>query len=295
MTVLITGGRGAVARGLAALLAERGAAFRLASREPTGAAPGAVHCDLTDPGTFPAALEGVRSVFLYAAAEHIDAFAREAVRAGVEHVVLLSSSSVLDPGARENALAASHLAVEEALLAAPLRTTLLRPGSFASNARSWARDIRSGVPVRLPHPGSHSDPVHEADLAEAALAVLTEPELGGRAHTLTGPRSLTFLDQLEVLSGALGRPVPHEEVTPQAWKDSVAAYLPGPYADALLAHWAAGVGVPAPISGSVELLTGHPARSFADWVEDHREEFADPANAKGPGPLARTGALQQGE
>ncbi|MER5729432.1 NAD(P)H-binding protein [Streptomyces sp. NPDC002138] len=276
MTILVTGGRGAIARGLAALLAERDIPFRLASREPgtPDAAPGAVHCDLTDPATFPAALAGVRAVFLYAAAEGIDDFVKEAVRAGVEHIVLLSSSSVLDPDARESALAASHLAVEEALLAAPLRTTLLRPGSFASNAGQWAWSIRSGEPVRLPYPGAHSDPVHEADLAEAAFAVLTDPGLGGRAYTLTGPRSLTFAEQLEVLSRVLDRPVAFETLTPQAWKDSVAAYVPGPYADALLAYWAAGVGVPVEITGSVELLTGHPARSFADWAEDHAAEFA---------------------
>ncbi|MDJ0379694.1 NAD(P)H-binding protein [Streptomyces sp. G-G2] len=278
MTILVTGGRGAVARGLAALLVERGIPFRPASREPAapGAAPGSVHCDLTDPATFPAALKGVRSVFLYAAAEGIDDFVKEAVTAGVQHIALLSSSSVLGPDARESALSASHLAVEEALLAAPLRTTLLRPGSFASNAGSWAWPIRSGAPVRLPYPGSHSDPVHETDIAEAAFAVLTDAGLGGRAYTLTGPRSLSFEAQIEILAGVLGRPIACETITPAAWKSSVADYIPEPYADALLAYWAASDGVPVEITDTVELLTGHPARSFATWAEEHVAEFAAP-------------------
>ncbi|MBT2457201.1 SDR family oxidoreductase [Streptomyces sp. ISL-86] len=270
--ILVTGGRGAVARGLSGLLTAHDLPHRLASREPDS--PGTVHCDLTDPATFPGALAGVRSVFLYAEAAAIDAFIKEAVTAGVEHVILLSSSSVLAPDAADSPLSASHLAVEEALLASPLRTTLLRPGSFASNARGWAWSLKSGRPVHLPYPGSHCDPVHEADIAEAAFAVLTNPALAGRAYTLTGPHSLTFTTQLAILGGVLGRPVPMEAVSPEQWKSEVDGYIPAAYADALLAYWAANDGLPVEITDAVENLTGHPARSFETWVEDHAAEFA---------------------
>ncbi|MBT2402601.1 MULTISPECIES: NAD(P)H-binding protein [unclassified Streptomyces] len=270
--ILVTGGRGAVARGLSGLLTAHDLPHRLASREPDS--PGTIHCDLTDPATFPGALAGVRSVFLYAEAAAIDAFIKEAVTAGVEHVILLSSSSVLAPDAADSPLSASHLAVEEALLASPLRTTLLRPGSFASNARGWAWSLESGRPVHLPYPGSHCDPVHEADIAEAAFAVLTDPALAGRAYTLTGPHSLTFTTQLAILGGVLGRPVPMEAVSPEQWKSEVDGYIPAAYADALLAYWAANDGLPVEITDAVEHLTGHPARSFETWVEDHAAEFA---------------------
>ncbi|RSS83880.1 NAD(P)H-binding protein [Streptomyces sp. WAC06614] len=271
MSILVTGGRGAVARGLTALLTERGIPFRLGSREP--GTPGAVHCDLTDPATFPAALHGIRSVFLYAEAEAADAFVKEAVAAGVEHVVLLSSSSVLAEDA-DSALSAAHLAVEQALLASPLTVTLLRPGAFAANARGWAGAVRSGVPVRLPYPGAYADPLHEADLAEAAFAVLTDPALAGGSYTLTGPQSLSFAAQLAILGDVLGRPVPFESVTPEEWKAGVEGYIPGPYADALLAYWAAQDGLPTEITDTVEQLTGHPARSFESWVREHAADFS---------------------
>ncbi|WP_327283555.1 MULTISPECIES: NAD(P)H-binding protein [unclassified Streptomyces] len=271
MSILVTGARGAVARGLVPLLAARGVPHRLASREPD--TPGIVHCDLGDPSTFPDALAGVRSVFLYAEASAIGAFVEEAVTAGVEHVVLLSSSSVLAPGAADSRLAASHLAVEEALLASPLRTTLLRPGAFARNSLGWAWSLKSGRPVHLPYPGSHGDPVHEADLAEAAFAVLTDPALGGRAYHLTGPHSLSFATQLAILGGVLGAPVPFESVTPEQWKAEVDGYISGPYADALLAYWASSDGLPVEITGAVEHLTGHPARSFETWAQDHADAF----------------------
>ncbi|MEW2415056.1 NAD(P)H-binding protein [Streptomyces sp. NPDC046866] len=271
MSILVTGARGAVARGLASLLAASGIAHRLGSREPGG--PGTVRCDLSDPATFPEALAGARSVFLYAEAAGIDAFVEEAATAGVEHVVLLSSSSVLAPDAAENPLAAAHLAVEEALLASALHTTVLRPGAFASNALGWAGSLKAGRPVRLPYPQAHTDPVHEADLAEAAFAVLADPALAGRAHTLTGPESLSFAAQLSVLGRVLGRPVPFETVTPEQWRAEVDGRIPGPYADALLAYWAASDGAPTEPTDAVERLTGHPARTFATWTEDHAAAF----------------------
>ncbi|WSW01988.1 NAD(P)H-binding protein [Streptomyces sp. NBC_01006] len=272
MSILVTGARGSVARGLVSLLAAHGVPHRLASREPD--TPDTVRCDLGDPATFPGALAGVRSVFLYAEASAIDAFVKEAVTAGVEHVVLLSSSSVLAPGAAGSPLAASHLAVEEALLASPLRTTLLRPGSFASNALGWAWSLKSGRPVHLPYPGAYCDPVHEADLAEAAFAVLTDPALAGRAYHLTGPQPLTFATQLAILGGVLGAPIPFESVTAEQWKAEVDGYISGPYADALLDYWAASDGLPVEITDAVEHLTGHPARTFETWAHGHAEAFS---------------------
>ncbi|MFE2307751.1 NAD(P)H-binding protein [Streptomyces sp. NPDC059411] len=269
--ILVTGGRGAIARGLSSLLAAHEIPHRLASREPDK--PGTVHCDLTDPATFPDALVGVRSVFLYAEAAAVDAFVKEAVEAGVEHVVLLSSSSVLAPDAADSPLAAAHLAVEQALLASPLRTTLLRPGSFASNALGWAWSLKSDRPVHLPYPGSYCDPVHEADIAEAAFAVLADPSLGGRAYTLTGPQSLTFAAQLAILGDAVGRSIPFEPVSREQWKAEVDGYIPGPYAEALLDFWAATDGLPVGLTDGVEQLTGHSPRTFAAWSADHADAF----------------------
>ncbi|WP_030205029.1 SDR family oxidoreductase [Streptomyces sp. NRRL S-87] len=272
MTILVTGARGAVARRLTTLLAARDLPHRLASRTPER--PGTHRLDLADPATFAAALDGASAVFLYAEAAGAEAFAAQAAAAGVQHIVLLSSSAVLAPDAAAQPLAAAHLAVERALLASPVRTTVLRPGAFAGNARGWSRAIRSGSPVRLPFPGSHSDPVHEADIAEAALAALTDPDrLGGRPYTLGGPQSLTFATQLAVLGRALGRTIPVETVTPEEWKADAAAWLKGEYADALLGWWRATDGRPVPVTDGVERLTGRPARPFETWAADHAAEF----------------------
>jgi uncharacterized protein YbjT (DUF2867 family) len=274
---LITGGRGAVATHLTRLLLDDGRPVRLASARPDALTPpdgvDAVRLDLTDASTFPGALSGVRSVFLYADPTRIEDLIGDAHRAGVEHVVLLSSSSVLSPDAADDPLARSHLDVENALLASPLTATILRPGSFASNAGAWAWPIKAGRPVNLPYPDAHNDPIHEKDVAEAAYAVLTDERHRGGAYHLTGPESLTFAQQLDRLAAVLGRPVTVGHVTRDEWKREMAEYIPSHYADALLNWWESTVDKPVALTETVELLTGHPALSFETWATDHAGEF----------------------
>ncbi|MET7331504.1 NAD(P)H-binding protein [Nonomuraea sp. NPDC005650] len=271
MTVLVTGSRGSVARSLLTLLRDRGLDARPASKRPDD--PQTLKCDLTDPATFPAALKGVTSVFLYAEPSCAGAFAEEAARAGVEHIVLLSSSAVLTPDPDSSLLAKSHLEVERALEASPVRATSLRPGSFAGNTLGWAWSVKSGRPVGLPYPGSHNDPIHEADVAEAALAVLTDPALSGRPYTLTGPQSLTFAQQIDILSEVTGRDIPVKHLSREEWKEEMAEYIPASYADPLLDWWQSNDGRPVEITRTVQELTGHPARPFADWAREHAAAF----------------------
>ncbi|MER7726231.1 NAD(P)H-binding protein [Streptomyces sp. NPDC096323] len=277
MPTLVTGCRGRVGSALVSLLHQGGHAVRAGSRNPEGlslpAGVPAVPCDLGDPGTFAAALDGVDSVFLYAEPSHITAFLTAAQTAGVTHIVLLSSSSVLDPDAGSNPIAASHHAVEQALTASPLTTTLLRPGAFAGNACQWSESFRSGRPVDLPYPHSATSPIDESDIAEAAHAVLTDARLRGSAYHLTGPESLTAAEQVEILAAATGSPAAFRTVSRAAWKDAVSPFVPEPIAEALLDYWAATDGSAAEVTGETEKLTGRPARTFAAWATEHAAAF----------------------
>ncbi|MEU9320828.1 NAD(P)H-binding protein [Streptomyces sp. NPDC048295] len=279
MHTLVTGCRGRIGAALVPLLHRDGHTVRAASRKPGDLAATlpagvpVVTCDLGDPGTFDAALDGIDSVFLYAEPSGIDAFLAAAETAGVDHIVLLSSSSVLAPDAGDNPIAASHHAVEQALIASPLITTSLRPGAFASNAYQWAHSVRAHGSVDLPYPNSYSSPIDGADIAEAAFAVLTDPRLRGVAYHLTGPESLTAAEQVGLLAAASGHPITVNTVSGAAWKESMAAYLPEQVADALLAYAAATDGSPDEVTGDVEKLTGHPARTFAAWAAEHAAAF----------------------
>ncbi|MEU9200957.1 NAD(P)H-binding protein [Streptomyces sp. NPDC048332] len=277
MLTLVTGSRGRVGSALVTLLHRDGHGVRAGSRNPgelplPGGVP-SVLCDLGDPGTFAAALEGVDAVFLYAEPSHVDEFLAAAQTAGVAHIVLLSSSSVLDPDPGANPIAASHHAVEQALIASPLTTTLLRPGAFAGNAYQWSESIRSGRPVELPYPNSGTSPIDEADIAEAARAVLTDIRLRGTAYHLTGPESLTAAEQVGLLAAASGSSAAFRTVSRAAWKDAVSPFVPEEIAEGLLDHWAATDGAAAEVTGETEKLTGRPARTFAAWAADHAAAF----------------------
>ena len=277
MSVLVTGSRGRVGSALVALLHNKGLAVRSSSRTPEQAdlpaGVDSVVCDLGDPATFAPALDGIESVFLYADPTRIDAFIEQAQTAGVRHIVLLSSSSVLGPPESDSPIAALHRSVETALEAAAVETTFLRPGNFATNALQWSHAIRTTGSVDLPYPGSYLDSIHEADLAEAAFAVLTQPDLRGSAHHLTGPQALTFAEQVAVLGRATGRELTVNAVTPAAWREAMGAHMPAEIMDALLGYWEAQDGIPPVITDGVERLTGHPGRTFAEWAADHVDAF----------------------
>ncbi|WP_378738579.1 SDR family oxidoreductase [Nocardia brasiliensis] len=273
--ILITGGRGSVGTNLLALLRADDLAVRVGSRRPEQlpADISAMTCDLTDPSTFPAALAGVTSVFLYAEPSTITEFATAATEAGVEHIVLLSSTAALGPDAATNPLGKFHLDTEVGLAAARMTTTVLRPGTFAGNARIWADAIKAGSPVSLPYPDAYTDPIHELDIAAAAHAVLTKPDHRGAEHQLTGPEALTFRQQLDRIAEVTGQPVAVDHVTPEEWKEQIRGHLPISVADALLDHWRRHDGVPTPLTDTVTTLTGRPSRTFTNWIEDNAAEF----------------------
>ncbi|MGO4647561.1 hypothetical protein AB4305_21725 [Nocardia sp. 2YAB30] len=68
-----------------------------------------------------------------------------------------------------------------------LPLTILRPGAFAANARTWFPAIEAERVVRLPFPELHLTPIHEADLAAAAITALDDPAHIGKVYPSPGP------------------------------------------------------------------------------------------------------------
>jgi len=71
MTILVTGGRGKIARAVATGLTAAGHDVRVASREPSTLGAAAVSYDPADPGP---ALHGISQVFLYSDPSSAPAF-----------------------------------------------------------------------------------------------------------------------------------------------------------------------------------------------------------------------------
>lgn len=278
MNILITGVGGRVGRGVLDRLIATGVPFRAASRRPEAAAlpdgVPVVMADLSRPETLPEVLEGITKVFLYAQPDGVDGFVKAAVEAGVQHVVLLSSSSAAQrPSGTAGFNAERHLTVEQALADSGMAWTFLRPGAFATNSLRWANSIRSEGVVRLPYPEAGLAPIHEADIVDVAMAALTGTGLEGGMPLMSGPESLTQREQVELIGQAIGKPLRFEELTPEQAREEMGRYMPPQYVELLLNGWAASDGVAASVSDQVERITGHPGRTFAQWARDHAADF----------------------
>ena len=276
MTVLVSGATGSVGGAVFHRLREQGVEVRGGTRHPdtAGLPEGtAVAFDLGEPATFGPALRGVQRVFLYAATDDLGPFLDAARAAGVPHVVLLSSSSVVEDNAVANPIAQHHQHLEDAVAGSGLPHTFLRPGYFASNALRWAASVRANRSVSLAYPEAVLDPIHELDIAEVAAVALTADGLIGRAPVLTGPENLTQRQQVQTIAGALGQPVELIELTADAAREQMAHALPLPIVDTLLRLLAGAVGTTSELTGEVHAITGHPPRPFTDWAHQHVADF----------------------
>ncbi len=278
MTLLITGARGKVGQALIARLHAAGLPVRAASADPAAltvpAGVDTAELRLDAPETFSAALKDISQVFLYAEPAGIDAFLTESEAAGVEHIVLMSSSSVLGPDAENDPLGAHHLTVEQALTASGIAATVLRPDAFASNALGWAWFISNGMPIQHPYPDAQVAPIHIEDIADIALAAFHGGAVRGSVVSLSGAQPLTFREQLAVISSVLGRDIPVVHITPEKALEQLTEHMTPAMAGSLLAYWAFTAEHPVAIADTIESLLGRPARSFQQWVRENADAFS---------------------
>ena len=132
---------------------------------------------------------------------------------GLKHIVLLSGR-----GEHHARLG------EDAVRASGIDYTLVRSAWFAQNfSEGYLRDpILAGV---LPMPGGMiREPIIDIDdIADVAVAALTEDGHKGQLYEVTGPRLMSFADMAEALSSALGRPVRHIPISFDDFHANVAA------------------------------------------------------------------------
>ncbi|CAM5397246.1 NAD(P)H-binding protein [Streptomyces sp. ID03-2B] len=271
MTILVTGATGTVGRRVVEQLLERGEHVRALTRDPARAELPAgvdvVRGDLTDPASLEPALDGVTGLHLITfggglfapleTGEEILGLAREA---GVRRVTVLHGGG--------------GTPMESAVRASGFDWTVVMPVEFMANALEWAPGIRSEGVVREPFVDRLSAMVHESDIGAVAAVALTEDGHGGQEYLVTGPQVLTVRDKTAAVGAARGADVELVELTEEqareSWRgqgmpEDVIAFLIGVYRDT-------------PPEGrtvidTVEKVTGRPARTFAQWAEEHAEHF----------------------
>ncbi|GAA3148261.1 uncharacterized protein YbjT (DUF2867 family) [Kribbella aluminosa] len=272
MTILITGATGNAGGAVVQSLAEQGvpgrALVRTATDLPAGIEP--VYGDLNRPETFVGALPGVSGIFLLSGYERLDELLANAVRAGVRKVVVLSSSSL--DGELTNAVAAYHHATEQAVRAADVEWTFLRPNSFMSNTLRWRDQLRAGDEVRVQFPEVPVSTIHPRDIGDIAVRALQGAH-DSEVLRLTGPVALTPVEQVAVLAETLGRPLTAYPMSRAETHAELHTTMPEPYAAAIESFFGDGTVDETSVNTTVTDATGHPARTLQTWTQENRALF----------------------
>ena len=277
--ILVTGATGNVGRWVVDQLARAGQPVRALTRDPTGKTfPDGVRVavgDLGRPETLAAAFDGVDRMVLLPLAEtarQVVALARDA---GVRRLVVLSSSAVEDDGDDRNYANGVYRPVERAVEQSGLEWTHVRGGEFMANTLEvWAPSIRTEGVVRDIHGEVRGAPVHEADVAEVAVAALLQDGHAGRKYVVTGPEAITRRQQVRIIAEVVDRKIRFEELTPEQararWRgwgvpEDAIEYIVQP----------PGTLDPSvnPVSPDYRRVLGRPGRDYRQWVTDHVDAF----------------------
>ncbi|MET9702394.1 SDR family oxidoreductase [Streptomyces griseus] len=274
--ILVTGATGNIGRELLRQL--DGADVRALTRDATRAAAGmpagveVTEGDLGRPDALKSALRGARSLFLIPGVGDDTGTLDAARDAGVEHVVLVSSITVMTHPHLGPARA--NLAVERRLRESGMEWTVLRPTQFASNTLWWARSVRDASVVRVPYADVGLLTVHPADIASVARAALTGPEHRGRTYPLTGPKLISPRRQAGELGRVLGREVACVGITREEAYPPMAAMMGSEVADSVLDLMGGDVNdALLAVHDTVARVTGSPARPYRRWAEENADAF----------------------
>ncbi len=255
-------GVGAEARGLVKPGSE--------SKLPDGVEPATG--DLNDPENVCEHLEGVSAVFLLSGYEGIDRSLALMRDAGVERVVLLSSSAA-PTGDLENAVARYHILSERAVSESGLPWTFLRPNSFMSNAYRWLPQLEEGNLIRGPFGDVAISTIDPDDLGAVAARSLTTGEHEGQAYRLSGPEALRPAEQVAILAKFAGRDLRFEAQTDAEARAEMEGQMPKEYVDAFFEFFSEGTVDETTVHPTVEQVTGREPRSFEQWAEAHADAF----------------------
>lgn len=265
--ILVTGASGKSGRRVVSQLRARGLPVRAASRN------GEHVFDWTDRGTWDAALEGVRSVYIVQldGTRLVRPFVERAVRHGVRRIVLASGRGIDLPGYAQDSSGVLEGLVdsESAVRESGLEWTISRPGWFAQNFSEgfFADAVRAGE-LRLPAGDGAATFVDAEDIAAVVAAALTEDRHAGQIYELSGPRAVTLAEAVATISEAIGREVRY---VPLSVQDHVAELVQQGWPPADAESFTDVIeplrsGKDEYVSDGVQRALGRPPRTFAEFA-----------------------------
>lgn len=258
--ILVLGGTGKTGSRVAQRLTQRGFLVQIGSRS------GEPAFDWLDPATWKPVLRGADAVYIAfqpdlavpGAVDTIRSFTETAVASGVRKLVLLSGRGE----------AAAEMC-ERAVMRSGVEWTILRASWFNQNfSESYLLEPVLAGHVALPVAAVGEPFIDADDIAEVAVAALTEPGHAGQLYELTGPRLLTFAGAVGEIAGATGRTIQYELISMGAYAAELAEQgVPDEYV-ALLTYLFTEVldGRNASLTDGVERVLGRKPTDFADYA-----------------------------
>ncbi|KUJ09143.1 NAD(P)-binding protein [Mollisia scopiformis] len=303
--VIVFGPTGAVGSAAALTASELGAPVILAMRDPSKPIPvlsdlekaanfTRIYADLTKPDTVHAAISttGAKHAFLYCAhgtPDHMKATVQALKAAGIEFVVFLSSYTVrgdLEAIPPAEAIPYVHAQVEIQLreVFGEKGFVAARPGSFASNTRQYAKEVREGE-VRMYRPGLKVDCIVPEDIGRVCGGILVRGPRDGeeRAVYLYGPELLTQEGTVKVLEKVLGKEIKVRELDEgETYKMFMDRGTPEYFVKYMInlmkrsgteEYQVYGYPVAKEELLNVEKYSGRKATTFEEWAEQNKESF----------------------
>ncbi len=211
---LVLGATGKTGRRIVQRLSEKGHAVRNGSRQSDPP------FDWDDQSTWDAVLDGVTAAYIsYApdlaipgATDAIRAFVERAVKQGVPRLVLLSGRG--EEEAQE---------CERIIQRPDIEWTVVRCSWFSQNFSEgeFLEMVLAGE-IALPA-GDVGEPFIDVDdIADVAVAAITEDGHAGQVYELTGPRLLTFAEAVAEIADATGREIQYMQIPHEAFTAGIA-------------------------------------------------------------------------
>ena len=260
--ILVLGANGKTGRRVVERLAAADVPVRAGSR--SGTPP----FDWHEPASWTAALDGVQAAYISyypdlavpGAVEATGKFAKLAVDHGVNRLVLLAGRGEAEAERAEVAVAESGADL-----------TIVRSTWFMQNFSEgdFRSQLLEGL-VTLPA-GDMVEPFVDADdIADVAVAALTEENHAGQLYELTGSRLLTFAEAIDEISQATGQEIRYAPVSVEEFAAAMATQGVPPEAIEIFSFLFGEIldGRNAHLTDGVQRALGREPRDFKDFARD---------------------------
>lgn len=284
MTILLTGATGKTGGAAAKALTAQGAKVRAIVRSAEKAKPLAdagvelVTGDVADAAVLAKAFAGVTKAALILPngekqLENEKRFVDEAKKAGVKHIVKLSSIEA-EPGVKQ-AIPAMHVASEAHIKASGLAWTMVRPNFFMQNLLLNAYTIKNMNSFSLPCGQGKTGMSDTRDIGAVIAKVLSSDGHEGQSYALTGPQALSFADVAEIFSKVLGRKIAYIDQPLSEYREMLGKFVTNPWHLNAVCELISGIaeGGLNMTTDTIKRLLGREPISLEQFVRDHLAAF----------------------